>query len=54
MVMGRDTGEKVQVEFTPRPMGKLITHELSLWAQVEDTFVQNGLNVTAFKATPLK
>lgn len=37
--MEEDTEEEAQVEFTPRPMGKLITHELYLWAQVEDIFV---------------
>lgn len=52
--MGRDTGKGAQVEFTPRPVGKLITHELHLWAQVEDIFVLNDLNVTVFKPTPLQ
>lgn len=53
MMMGRDAAKKAQVEFTPRPLAKLITHELYLWAQVEDIFVQNGLNV-AFSRLLLK
>lgn len=53
--MGRDTVEEAQVEFTPRPVEKLITHEHSyLWAQAEDIFVLNYLNVLAFKRTNLK
>lgn len=55
MVMEWDTGERAQVEFTPRSVGKLITHELYLWAQVEAFFfLLNGLNVTAFKIDPSK
>lgn len=45
--MGGDTVEEAQVE-------KLITRECYVWAQVEDIFVLNDLNVPASKHIPLK